>query len=405
MPVIWDTINLTQNKDNSKLLMHRNCPICDEDTTKSLLFLENLQFYSDSTFPKQADIHVKQCQKCGCIYLNPLYSNDGFKILFAEAGKSYGSTAIRPTEQIQWLQSYNLFQDNFRVLDVGCGTGAFLASLPGNVQKVGVDIDLPSIKCARNTFPHIEFICSDFDELHYTGEINLITMLMTLEHLPNPKKTLTRLYQIAIETTKLVIEVPIIENGLTNDINGFFSALHLTHFSRNSLKNVLELSGWEILEWLEHKDYNGCRVLAQKSATPKMTVSQSSHEILNAHRYLSHWYHSLANVEQKILALKCRYCVIWGAGMHLEFLYQTTSLFSKDIQFIIVDSDLNKHNKCWRGIHIYSPQTIKELTINGEMLFIISSYGNQNIIKDTMEREYGIDQTNIVELYDTVNVC
>ena len=61
-------------------------------------------------------------------------------------------------------------------------------------------------------------------------------MFHVLEHLKNPLETLINILKSAHQTTYLLIEVPILENGFTNDINGFFSAQHLTHFSRQSLK-------------------------------------------------------------------------------------------------------------------------------------------------------------------------
>ena len=56
-------------------------------------------------------------------------------------------------------------------------------------------------------------------------------MLMVFEHLKNPLRVLKNILNSSHSKTKLLIEVPIIENGFTNDINGFFSAGHLTHFS------------------------------------------------------------------------------------------------------------------------------------------------------------------------------
>lgn len=398
----WGKIDDHANKDNARLLQYRPCPICGHLESKSLLFFENFQFFSDADIPKQVDLHEKQCRNCGAIYLNPCYSNEGFSILFDEAGKSYGSTEGRPNEQINWLNERNLLKDNFKILDIGCGTGHFLASLPNNVNKVGVDIDAPSIELAKESSPEIEFICSGFDDLEYNEPIDIITMFHVLEHLPNPKATLQRLYDLSNKDTKLVVEVPIIENGFTNDINGFFSVQHLTHFSRNSLRNILELVGWKVIDWLEQKDYNGCRILAVKK-TQNHAIEQNNTETINAQKYLNHWYNSLSKAEEKILSLDSKYCIIWGGGMHLEFLYQTTSLFSKDIQFIIVDSDKNKQNKSWRGINIYDPSIIEDLKNSEDIVYVISSYGVQNSIEKELKNML-ISQDKILKLYNYVKV-
>lgn len=400
MKIEWSKIVETNNYNNS-LMKYRACPICKNDNVKLLLSLEKFQFFSDAVTSKQVDINQKQCKSCGAIYLNPCYSNEGFSILFEEAGMSYGSSEGRPFEQVEWLNNYKLLEDGYKVLDIGCGVGKFLASLPLNIRKVGIDIDNSSIVKAREHNDDIEFICSGFDDFTYDGNIDVITMYHVLEHLPNPLETLQNLYKLSNEKTKLVVEVPIIENGNTNDINGFFSVQHLTHFSRNSLKNILAQSGWNIIEWLEQKDYNGCRVLVEKSNVINETLFHSDQEYKNIYNYLSFWYDSLEKIENIIAKINNKKCVIWGAGMHLEFIYQLTSLFTKEIEFIIVDSDENKQNKKWRGINIYSPAILK--TLNDDISLIISSYGGQPSIEKAA-LDIGIKQNYIIKLYDYLRI-
>ena len=374
------------------------CPICGFNEYKSIFKLEKFQFFSDADVSKQVDINNVQCEKCSSIFMNPCYSPNGFSILFEEAGMSYGSSDGRPVEQVNWLNNYKLLENNKRILDIGCGTGNFLASLPTNIFKVGVDIDKTSIDIAKQKHKNIEFICSSFEDLVYEDNIDLITMNHVLEHLSNPKEVLERLYDLSNSNTRLLIEVPIIENGLTNDINGFFSVQHLTHFSRNSFKNILKLSGWEVVKWEEQKDYNGCRILAKKSFKIK-NVDYSEYELINLYKYLSNWYKSICDVEDKIIKLEKNRYVIWGAGMHLEFLYQTTSLFKTDKEFIIIDSDKNKYNKSWRGIAIYPPEILNQLI---DESIIISSYGSQyrieKVIKDIK------NDIDIIKLYNYLRI-
>ena len=399
--IVWKKITHAINKDNDLLMMYRPCPICKHDNSKTVLTLDNFQFFTDSDSPKQTDIIQKQCQNCGAIYLNPCYSKKGFSILFKEAGQSYGSTTQRPNEQSQWLKKHNLLHPHVTVMDIGCGIGNLLASLPENISKIGVDIDNASIEYARTQHETINFVCSDFEDIEINQTVDVITMYHVLEHLANPLETLQRLFHISEDTTKLVVEVPIIENGLTNDINGFFSVQHLTHFSRNSFKNILTLSGWQVLEWDEQKDYNGCRVLAQKTKSSKTINTDYTQQSL-VYMYLEKWYNSISIAEKRLQNIDTKYCLIWGGGMHLEFIYQISSLFHKDIEFIIVDKDKTKQNKTWRGINIYDPSIISDIQ-NKDFYCIASSYRNQESIKHELI-DYGFDEKRIVTLYDYVNV-
>lgn len=398
----WNYIDVKNNTNDGLLLEYRECPICGQNDAMTVLKLENFQFFSDSNInPKQVTIQEQICSNCQAIFLNPCYTEKGFSILFEEAGQSYGSTIQRPDEQYNWMDDRGLLQSGNSILDIGCGSGNFLVSLPDNINKIGVDIDQNSIDSAKEKNSDITFICSPFERLKYDEKLDVITMFHVLEHVSMPLQTLKRLHSISDKNTKLIVEVPIIENGLTNDINGFFSVQHLTHFSRNSLKNILTLSGWSIIEWQEQEDYNGCRVLAERiQASEKINIDYKQKSLLYA--YLQNWYKSINDAENKLLKMNGELCIIWGAGMHIEFVYQISSLFDRDIKFIIVDKDKNKQNKTWRGIKIHDPSIIAGL-LNMNPEFVISSYGNQEAIKEELLM-FGVSPEKIVSLYDYIKV-
>lgn len=314
--ITWSKVNsYVGNHGSPALSFYRSCPICGSLREKVVMELNDFQFFTDSVqLPKIMSIRETQCLACFALYRNPCYSEYGFSVLLAEAGRSYGSAEARANEQVQWLSSRNLLTPGSRVLDAGCYEGQFLSRLSDDVHKVGVDIDGPAIERGRKRFggQGIDLVQGDFETFHYAGAPDMITMFHVLEHLPRPLSVLRNLRRIAHRATRLVLEVPILENGKTDDINGFFSTQHLTHFSRSSLRNCVSRSGWRITEWCEQPDYNGCRVLAEVCEeapvlTPAFQDTQSLYE------YLSSWFLALAAVEKRLNELKnIRRCVIWG---------------------------------------------------------------------------------------------
>jgi SAM-dependent methyltransferase len=53
------------------------------------------------------------------------------------------------------------------VLDVGCGTGVLAAAMTeAGFTAVGVDVSPEMLQVARASFPKIEFICADMQDLH-----------------------------------------------------------------------------------------------------------------------------------------------------------------------------------------------------------------------------------------------
>ncbi len=399
----WNTTKITHPPQDDAYTLKRNCPICNSSENRNILTIDNFQFFCDSNVNKEFSLYEVQCEDCGAVYLNPCFSDKGFEVLAGEAAMSYGSSEVRPNERFLWIQEHHHLDNNNHILDIGCGNGDFLKTLPNNLKKTGVDIDKISIENAQKLNKNIEFICSPFETFTLKERVDLITMFHVLEHLPNPLATLKKLHQVSDENTTLLIEVPIIENGATNDICGFLSALHLTHFSRNSLKNILKLSGWEIIEIYEHNEYNGCRVLAKKSFIDDKFITNNIDFSL-PFRYLKSWYSAIDIIENKIEQIQPSKCVIWGGGMHLEFLYQRTSLFRGNHQFIIIDIDSQKQNKKWRGIDIYHPDILNHLMEDKTIIYIPSSYKGQNaIIKSLLHK--GIDENSIIQLYDYVRIC
>lgn len=403
----WNPVDsFPHNLTDLTLTSHRPCPVCGADQPREILHMNDFQFFTDSaTLPKRTTIREVQCTACYALYLNPAYTPRGFEVLFAEAGCSYGSTEGRPQEQIRWLTERGLLNDGGSILDVGCYDGRFLSLLPATVRKIGVDIDKPAIERGRLQYGNkgIELIHGDFDRFKLDNQPDAITMFHVLEHLPDPVATLANLRSLAAPTTRLVVEVPILENGFTNDINGFFSVQHMTHFSRRSLANALARAGWAIETQLEQPDYNGCRVLCRPTEA-EATVAGEEQDCTRITAYIQHHQKAVKSVQEKLTALAgADRVLIWGGGMHTEFLYQLTNLFRvPDRQFVIIDSDPLKQGKSWRGVSICSADILHSHTW-GDIPLVISSYGGQPAIAQTaIQANY--QAKAIIRLYQSVNV-
>ena len=407
----WSKVNtFLGNSCSNTLTFHRSCPICGSLQSRPVLELQNFQFYSDSfVVPKRVDLREHLCLACSALYLNPCYSNYGFQILFEEAGQSYGSSAEHTNRQIEWLFELERLEAGYTILDVGCYEGGFLSKLPPNLNRIGVDIDGLAIERGRELHEKdgISLYQGDFETFEFEAKPpETITMFHVLEHLARPVEVLEKLGSISGKNTRLVVEVPTLENAKTNDINGFFSIQHMTHFSCQSVKHCLHKGGWEIETTFNAPDYNGYRVVAKlldknKKTNFKNTNSYDDVQLLVD--YMANWYESLRIVETKLKHVDPdRRLIIWGGGAHTEFLYQCTSLFQKceNTRFIIVDSDPLKQGKSWRGINIYSPDLLKNINWSNTDL-LISSYGGQEAI--TSRAEYlNVPIKNLIRLYDTI---
>jgi len=399
----WRSIDSFRNFSDPNTTAPRECPLCRSSRYRRILGFDNFQLYTDSTdLPKTVALSDSLCLDCYCVHKNPSYTELGLQIVLSEAGYSYGASAERDEKDISALQARGLLCDGGSVLDAGCYDGRFLARLPQTMRRIGVDVDRLAIERGKQKSPNIDFICGDFETFQTAVKPDVIIMLHVLEHLSHPVLALKNLRVNSHPDTVLVVEVPLLELGITNDVNGYFSVHHLTHFSKQSFLNCLHAAGWEIKEVEQKPDYNGCVAFAVPG--PVIPPVRDDLAPTLVYSYLSHWYDSLKKIETRLQRLKdARRCALWGAGIHTEFLYQLTSIFRSDCQYTVVDMDPLKRGRTWRGLSIQDPKLLSTETWSDSDAFIASSYQHHDAIMKSA-REFGVPQRCIVPLYDYITV-
>src|SRR4051812_22732215 len=96
------------------------------------------------------------------------------------------------------------------VVDVGCGTGANLASLAEDHDCVGIDTSPEGIDLARSRFPDLRFICGhapdDLGTLMH--EARLILLMDVLEHVPDDFAFLSGLLAASAPGAYFLVTVP-----------------------------------------------------------------------------------------------------------------------------------------------------------------------------------------------------
>jgi 2-polyprenyl-3-methyl-5-hydroxy-6-metoxy-1,4-benzoquinol methylase len=133
------------------------------------------------------------------------------------------------------------FKKNFymppdsKILDFGCGTGPTLLSLSTEYPEAtlfGYDLDDTNHNMLKS-IPNFKFLYNgDINELN--DEFDLIIFMHSLEHLPDPKKTLEIIRKKLKPSGKILIQVP----DLRINFYDLLVADHRSHFNYESLINL-----------------------------------------------------------------------------------------------------------------------------------------------------------------------
>jgi SAM-dependent methyltransferase len=144
-----------------------------------------------------------------------------------------------------------------RLLDIGCGDGAFLLAARAEGWSVaGTEMNPAPARAAG-----IELVGESLEDARARAPFDCITLWHTLEHMRDPQATLQSLAGMLAPGGLLLIAVP--------DAEGFQARLfgpswfhldvprHLYHFGSRSLKALLKQSGFApVHEWHQELEYD-----------------------------------------------------------------------------------------------------------------------------------------------------
>lgn len=130
-----------------------------------------------------------------------------------------------PDQYINFENKYRLFEfltrnlaescgihKNYRILDIGCGTGAssFVLSKYSNEKIIGIDFSEKMIESAnifknKNLDENIEFLVGDADQFstQFDFKFDLVLYNASIFLMPNPEKTLNEAYSVLLNKGKI----------------------------------------------------------------------------------------------------------------------------------------------------------------------------------------------------------
>lgn len=228
-----------------------NCSVCSNPVASESLFAQ------DHTVSHER-FTIMQCDACGFRYTSPRPGQDRIgEYYLSENYISHVEKATTLKDHLYHLvrrrairNKYHLIarhQASGNALDIGCGTGDFLAYLKHKGYAAhGVEVSPAARQIAVAKGLSVSPTLAELDP---SIQFNVITLWHVLEHLSDPRSTLMELFKRCSNGGLLVIAVPDNESWDCKHYGPLWAAWdvprHLSHFRRKDVHRLLKEVGFE----------------------------------------------------------------------------------------------------------------------------------------------------------------
>lgn len=223
------------------------CPMCENDK------LRQIHICKDYTTSGE-EFGVAECENCKFSFTNPRPKEENIgKYYESEKYISHSNTkkglvnslyqAVRKRTLQQKLDLINSLNSKpGKLLDVGCGTGHFLATCKNAGWEVnGIEPGMDHISYPEDIMKQVQ---PNLLQTEFSTKFDVITLWHVLEHIYPLHETMTKLKNLLTENGRLIIAVPNKDSFDCRHYGKYWAAWdvprHIWHFSPPAMKNLLQ---------------------------------------------------------------------------------------------------------------------------------------------------------------------
>lgn len=243
--------DLMKDKVRLKEFLHnRNCPICESEKHKLILNKDSLD--------------IVECLDCSIIYVNTIFDEEKYNDIYRskdyqEIIKNLGEESHEyrrkrfGVERVEQLEKLCSDSKGKRLLEIGCSTGFVIEEAASRGwDTIGIELNPSAAQFAKNK--KLEIFEQPYEDISFDKKFNAIAMYDVLEHLVDPKSILERAYNDLEDDGVISLYVPnwnAASRQLLGEENAHYiwPTHHLTYFTPETLKMLLEKTGFKIIEW------------------------------------------------------------------------------------------------------------------------------------------------------------
>ncbi len=239
------------------MIHYSNCPVCGKSSFQIILTAQ------DHTVSKKM-FDICRCGQCGLMFTQDVpgpeaivsyYASDNY-ISHSDTQKGTINKLYHLIRKKTLLAKMRLVQketgkDRGRILDIGCGTGAFLFTMQqAGWSSTGLEPDTNARSKAKKLY-QIDLLPSDELFKLSSESFDAITLWHVLEHVHQLHEYVEQVKKILTENGRLFIAVP---NYTSHDAKvykenwaAYDVPRHLYHFSPQSMKVLMNFHGLQII--------------------------------------------------------------------------------------------------------------------------------------------------------------
>lgn len=226
---------------------------------------------------------VAICRKCGLVQINPqptleelnsFYESEYTKFYNSPQSVNNKTYRMRGDSLYSFVSRYMKGSEVKEILEIGSGGGGNLVAFIENLKPERTCAIEPGIMNHSSLQKlGIEILGSFYEEKEYElKNCNLIIMSHVLEHFISPMNVLRKLYKESGDDVRMVVLVPSLKHYKQYKPleKYWFRLAHLYYFTQDTFTQLLNISGWEIIDSFTGNGEIGVQV--KKRKTPKSSI-------------------------------------------------------------------------------------------------------------------------------------